>query len=253
MTCIAYKEHRPSAELSKYVDSIWWIGNNDDHRPHRVLPDGCADILFLNPSESRHELLVMGAMTQANVFDLPKGQFVGVRFRPGMASHFVRIPGSEMVNTLRPLEEAWGRKAKRLADQLLETGCQDEFTGVFESYLVAHLNGHFRTQPDLSPTQRALDWAAQRRGRVRMDDLARLAGLSTRQFRRLCLELTGLTPKYLCRAIRVSNAATQLMSINGDGLASLALDCGYYDQAHFINEFRALAGLTPTDYRAEIS
>jgi hypothetical protein len=95
-----------------------------------------------------------------------------------------------MVNTQRPLEEAWGRKAKRLADQLLETGCQDEFTGVFESYLVAHLNGHFRTQPDLSPTQRALDWAAQRRGRVRMDDLARLAGLSTRQFRRLCLELT---------------------------------------------------------------
>lgn len=85
-------------------------------------------------------------------------------------------------------------------------------------------------------------------GRVRVDDLARLAGLSTRQFRRLCLDLTGLSPKYLCRAIRIRHAASQVLAAN-DGFSSVALDCGYYDQAHFINEFRALVGLTPTEYR----
>jgi AraC-like DNA-binding protein len=249
MTPILYDEYRPSTRLSDYVDSYWRFQNNDAHRAHRVLPDGCADILFLNPSEGDHELMVIGAMTKAAVFDLPKGQFVGVRFRPGMVAAFVRVPGTRMVDSLLPLEETWGPTAKQLAAELLDTESGPELAKSFESHLLAHLSTHFRTQPVLSPTQRALVWASQMHGRVRMDDLARLAGLSTRQFRRLCLDLTGLSPKYLCRAIRIRHAASQVLAAN-DGFSSVALDCGYYDQAHFINEFRALVGLTPTEYRA---
>lgn len=147
MTPILYDEYRPSARLSDYVDSYWRFQNNDAHRAHRVLPDGCADILFHNPSEGDHELMVIGAMTKAAVFDLPKGQFVGVRFRPGMVAAFVRVPGTRMVDTLLPLEETWGPKAKQLAAELLDTESGPELAKSFESHLLAHLSTHFRTQP----------------------------------------------------------------------------------------------------------
>lgn len=248
MTSFAYHEYRPSPLLSSYVDCFWTIENNEPDRPHRVLPDGCADILFLNPDDDRHELAMMGVLTKAAVFPLPKGRFAGVCFHPGMSASFARIPGSEIVDSRLPLKDFWRVSADPLAAKLLEARSMQELVSIFESALVAHLTTQRDVQPALTPTQRALNCAGRMQGRVRVDDLARHSGLSSRQFLRLCLELTGLTPKHIFRAMRLRHAAAQILARNGDGLAQVAQDCGYYDQAHFTNEFRALAGLTPTEY-----
>ena len=92
--------------------------------------------------------------------------------------------------------------------------------------------------------QKALVWMTKNHGCVSIDDLAAQAGLSARQFRRLCVELTGLTPKFLARVLRFRRAL-QHVHAHPCAFARLALDCGYYDQAHFINEFRELSGRTP--------
>jgi AraC-like DNA-binding protein len=107
------------------------------------------------------------------------------------------------------------------------------------------LEAHIQTTPAISATQTAIDYMVRRKGRVSIDDLAEDAGLSSRQFRRQCLILSGLTPKRLCRVIRFRHALSQIGS--RQSWADLAQECGYYDQAHMINEFRELGGSTPCD------
>lgn len=81
-----------------------------------------------------------------------------------------------------------------------------------------------------------------------MDELAGAASLSARQFRRVCLERTGLTPKHLARILRFRHAAQRARPARRADWATIALDCGYYDQAHLINEFREFSGLPPAEF-----
>jgi len=85
---------------------------------------------------------------------------------------------------------------------------------------------------------------AERHGCVSIDEVADQCGLSARQFRRICLAQTGLTPKFLARILRFRHALAQVHA-HPCAFAHMALDCGYYDQAHLINEFRELSGRTP--------
>jgi AraC-like DNA-binding protein len=247
----AYREYRPSAKLATFVE-CFWTHETVEKTVHRVLPDGCADLLFTQTSAGSQELIVVGTMTRASLFDLPKAKFIGVRFRPGMSFLFVPAPGPELVDQRIPLREIWGPKANQLHEQLGDSSLP-QFVAQIESQLIEQLGAQPKGQPLLNSTQRVLSWAQQEHGNVRIDDLADLAGLSERQFRRVCLELTGLTPKQLCRAIRFRKAAAQIANDGRPGLATIALDLGYYDQAHFINEFRAFSGLTPSQYCTDLA
>src|SRR3984893_11365377 len=196
----AYQEYRPSARLARFVE-CFWTHETVGKTVHRVLPDGCADLLFTQTGAAVQELIVVGTMTHAKLFDLPKAKFIGVRFRPGTSFLFVPVPGPELVDQRIPLREIWGPKANQLPEQL--GACSvSQFIAHIETQLIARLYAQPEGQPLLNSTQRVLSWAEEQRGNVRIDDLAGLTGLSSRQFRRVCLELTGLTPKQLCRAIR---------------------------------------------------
>jgi AraC-like DNA-binding protein len=247
----AYREYRPSARLAKFVE-CFWTHETVGKTVHRVLPDGCADLLFMRTGAGSQELIVVGTMTRARLFNLPKARFIGVRFRSGMSFLFVPVPGPELVDQRIPLREIWGPKANQLQEQLGDCS-GPQFMAQIETQLIEQLYAQPKGQPFLNSTQRVLSWAEEQHGNVRVDDLADLAGLSARQFRRVCLELTGLTPKQLCRAIRFRKAVAQLMNDNRLGSATIALDLGYYDQAHFINEFRAFSGLTPSQYCTDLA
>jgi transcriptional regulator GlxA family with amidase domain len=114
----------------------------------------------------------------------------------------------------------------------------EEWTARFEAAITE--------SPEPGPLQQALVWMQQQNGCVSMDDLAGRAGLSPRQLRRVCLEQTGLTPKFLARVTRFRHALAEAHRYPG-AFAGFAVDCGYYDQAHLINEFRELYGRTPTE------
>jgi AraC-like DNA-binding protein len=230
-----YLEIRPSPRLLPYVECYWTRGATEDDLDHRVLPDGCADILFSRQGDEPVGLLVVGTMSRYRAVPIAAGQsFLGVRFRPAMAAGFLSEP---LTDQLLPLESLWGAKARRLYDQLAHSRSLERSIQILES--------HIQTTPAISATQKAIDYMVQRKGLVSVDELANGAALSARQFRRQCLALTGLTPKHLCRVIRFRHAVSQ---IHGQpGWADLALECGYYDQAHMINEFRELGGSTPCD------
>jgi len=145
------------------------------------------------------------------------------------------VPGDRIVDSVLPLEDLWGSRAKRLLERLANAGSPQECARIVQAALP-----EVRTA---GPVERAVQMLERAGGSASIDELAAHAGLSPRQFRRLCLEKTGLPPKFLARILRFRTAAAKLDTCVS--AADLALDCGYYDQAHLINEFREFAGRTP--------
>jgi AraC-like DNA-binding protein len=228
-----YRELAPSPHLAAAIE-CFWVGNTAGGL-HRVTPDGCADILFTGG-----RLQLVGPMTVWQDFPLAADQrLFGVRFRPGAWRPLVGAPCDSLTDRLLPMDDLWGRRAARLAEQLAEAGSAEHMIQAAEAVLPA--------AAEQRPIERALAWMERRRGAVSMDELADHAGISPRQLRRVCLERTGLPPKFLARVLRFRHAQERLAAHSSGGrpLADLALECGYYDQAHFINEYREFSGRTP--------
>jgi AraC-like DNA-binding protein len=96
-----------------------------------------------------------------------------------------------------------------------------------------------------NPVQRAIQCVAAANGNVDLDNVAGAANLSPRSFRRRCLEESGLGPKHLCRVLRFRHACRLARNSARPDWAAIAIDAGYFDQAHFIHDFREFTGLTP--------
>jgi AraC-like DNA-binding protein len=231
----AYREIAPPARFTNAIECFWSLQPFIQDSVHRVTPDGCADILFTRDGETA-ALEVVGPMTSYRDHPIAEGQSLfGVRFRPGMGRAILGVPGARIADGVLPLSDLWGSRVGELLARLSEASTAEQCAAVFSAVLPMTTAA--------SPVQRAVASIELRRGCVSLDEVARDVGVSTRQFRRLCLEETGLTPKFLARVIRFRHVLSRV----GDGgsLADLALDCGYYDQAHCINEFREFSGRTP--------
>jgi AraC-like DNA-binding protein len=228
-----YREHAAPPAVARTVECSWDVRSPDYLQGFSVMPDGCLDIIYTRDNG----LQAIGAMTFERRFDLPAGTFwAGLRFQPGLAGSFFGVPASELTNRSVDLEDLLGRPARELKARLAESG-----PGELVRLLVAHPRIQGRI---LNPVQRAIEAITVARGRVGVDFVANQANLSPRQFRRRCLEESGLTPRLLCRILRFRHAR-QLAERAPRNWADIALAAGYYDQAHLIRDFREFTGRTP--------
>jgi AraC-like DNA-binding protein len=206
-----------------------WIGSAAEPilaRP--VRPDGCIDIVY----SRENGLQVVGAMTVQRCFDMAANSLTaGIRFRPGMAGPFIGMAAAELTDRIVSFDHATERR-------LSSAGSSEEILGLLSSLL--------RT-PENPPgsVQRAIAAMAHSHGQADLDWIADQSNLSTRQFRRRCLDEAGLTPRHLCRVLRFRNAHTLASQMKRPNWAAIAADAGYYDQAHLIRDFREFTGGTP--------
>lgn len=192
--------------------------------------------------ESRFHTEVVGAMTRPHRVDVEAGTtFVGVRFLPGMVASAVPVNGESLTDTTVALEAIWRGDAKLLGKRLLQAETAEERGAVLERMLL------FRRA--VPRAQRGIGLIVERDGQVSLEEVCDIAHLGERHFRRYCLERTGLTPKMLARIVRFRRARLRLAEGSPVSLAQLAVDTGYFDQAHMIRDFRALAGDTPARLR----
>jgi AraC-like DNA-binding protein len=241
---VIYREFAPSPRFGSHIECFWSHVSDAPVPRFRVLPDGCADIIFEQPARDYGGLAIVGTMTRAHAFDIPARQFTfGVRFRPAMGARFLRVPAAEVVDASIPLADTWsGPASKRLLEQLGESRSPRECIAQFEAAL--------GEPPPLDAFEKAIAWLAERRGQIAVEDLADAGGIGPRQFRRICLERTGLTPKRLARILRFRQALAHAGPERKRDWADVALACGYYDQAHLINEFHEFAGTPPGEFIA---
>jgi AraC-like DNA-binding protein len=231
---VAYVEHSPSAALRPWVECIWTRSDSVSSAEHRILPDGCADLVFdLTDGDSA----VVGTMTRPLILP-PSGPsaMIGVRFNPGRAAAFLRIPLAEITDARIPLGAIW----KGWSDSVIE---RPDFIAILETELLRRLD------PD---RDRRVDAAIARivrdNGNVRIDPLAREIGISRQHLARQFLHHVGVSPKTFARVVRFRKLTESLYS-RTEGWADVALEHGFYDQSHLIADFRELAGTTPDAFQ----
>jgi len=258
----AYREQAPPPALAPHVECFWSrtadAAQTDSARSHRVIPDGCMDIVlsFAGPSPGADGratpvgALAVGAMTRAAVFtDSPGTSYLGVRFRPGVAGALFGVPASEMTDKDVGLAEVWpGTNALR--DALAAAPDEASRVRTLSAVVARRLLRAARAPRVVSA---AADRIASARGDVSIGALARDLGVTRQYLARSFAEHVGLSPKTLARVVRarsVVQAARRGITVDW---TTLALEAGYYDQSHLIAELKELTGLAPTAWAAERS
>lgn len=222
-----YLETRPGLALARSVECCW-VSETPGAVEHLVRPDGCLDIVYSRETG----LQAVGAMTVETRFAMNAGsRNIGLRFRPGMAKPFLRVPPPELTDRLVPLEELWGQRARDLENRLDE----QPDPRLIAAALIA--------PPAPAPVKRAIEAIVEAHGAIDLDWAAAQACMSPRQFRRRCFEESGLGPKQLCRILRFRRACE--LAHADAGWAAIAADAGYFDQAHLIRDFREFTGRAP--------
>ena len=270
-----FTQRRPAPPLDKWIEYLWLCRSEPRPRAlERVLPSGGSQlILNLAEDETRvyrdagaqfrtargsHELhcerspgsVLTGISTRFQVIDTDEQAYVaGVVFRAGGIVPFAAPPAHELSEADMPLEFLWGRSSvHRVRDQLLSAVSADAALGRLEAALqqvrrektahpaVQYALSTFRAQPSVARVREVTDEIA----------------LSPKRFIERFKADVGVTPKRYCRLLRFQGVVARAHNAGQTPIdwAALALDCGYFDQAHLIHEFREFSGLTPTAYEA---
>ena len=236
--------HGPLAEL---VEFMWLAeGYVQPHAAERVLPTGNMGLTIdLHPHGNAIPLL-SGASTQSFVLDTSKPlSILGVGFKHGGGFPFISAPPAELQDQSVPLDVLWGRRALTLREQLLEEQAPAERFKILESLLLEMS----RRESSRHPAVRYAIKAFRSGGRApSVAAVTERTGLSARRFIELFRREVGLTPKVFCRVARFRDAVNGIRATSSVDWAQTALDCGYFDQAHFSHDFREFAGMSPSDY-----
>lgn len=228
---------QPCAHLQSWVECGWFYETDIPVSIHRVPPDGCVDILYARGLGLR----AIGTMTVEQGFAVSAGSLqAGVRFRPGMSGPFLGVSPAELTDRGTPLENLWpGGRARELQGQL------DDAKSIRDAMrLLLQRLPTPATEPDA--VQKAIQGMTRANGVVDVDDCACQANLSIRQFRRRCLEASGVGPKLLSRILRFRHACRLARAATDLNWSTVATDADYFDQAHLIRDFREFTGRTPT-------
>ena len=256
-----YLEHIPAAPLNRCVRSLWYARVVDaPHSRERILPTGrvqvilnlARDFLLDCPEDqSLHQMppsLIVGARSTYEIVDTSDmADLIGIVFQPGGFAPFVSDSVDLFSNRNTGLEDAWGDSARALRDRLRELPTPTARLRYLEQYLLQTFAGRLDRNPivdfALSSFQRAP-------GVSTVKEVARSTGWSERHFSQVFREQVGFSPKAWTRILRFQRAVQHLHAGVHVRWAEMALDCGYYDQSHFANEFRAFSGVDATTYSA---
>lgn len=248
---------RPRPPLDRFVESIWVADEYVARAPReRVLPTGSPYLVILlgdrpvqvfeSEDASRpidvSKTIVCGARQAPLIIGTALGPTLGVQFKAGGARPFFDVPAEALAGRAASLEELWGSAAMRLREQLLQAETPVARAGLLEAALFARL----RPSTEQSSVLRQALAAFDEPGLSSVAEVNRRTGLSPKRLLALFRDEVGLSPKAFWRVRRFRAVLGAL----GRGMRgpALAYEHGYYDQPHFIREFKAFAGSSLREY-----
>lgn len=253
--------HFPDAALSLYIDRIWgWEA--DDGKPvplPTLLPGTGAEMVFHYHAPFRaQEASRSFALDQTHLLCLRRRPlalsestslgFIAVRFRAGALHHFTAVPGEELIDQQPRAQDLWGAAGKSLGRRVIDARSNPERVRLLEEFLFCQLDrtlNHYASDR-LVATAASLLYRDCAEGTVA--GLAARLGLGRRQLERRFQGVTGLTLVEARRLARFQKTARKLLLDPSTSCADAALMHGYYDQSHFIREFRTLTSQSPLAY-----
>lgn len=213
------------------------------------VPDGCIDVMFYWSTDYRKMGAdVIGTLLQPHAVKVHSGyHYFGVRFLPGQRFLFDDTPFSEMVEHAIPLQDQPENHA--LIEKIaMAADFESRIAAFMAYYLPKYLADKSNAVMD-GISHHMLQEILNRRGNVKISELAESMGYSERYTSRMFAEKTGIAPKKFCRIIRFQNALQEIEEkcIDHYELCDIS-EIGYYDEAHFIHDFKTFSGQSPVKF-----
>lgn len=256
-----FETYLPPPPLAEFVAHFWFYEGLDvPHDRERVLPDGTCHLMVNLRDEPRslfdrerperttdfRRAWVSGAHTNFLVIDARRGSsLLGAQFKPGGLAPFLPAPVTELRDQVLELDTLLGLIVRDLRDALLEAPTPAGKFRIFERFLLAQARGRMERSPAVGHALRRFLATPHL---LTVDAVADELGISHKHLITRFTAEVGLTPKRFCRIRRFQQVLARIGRQATVDWADLACACGYYDQAHFIQEFREFSGLNPTAY-----
>lgn len=234
-----------SADLAPFVEHYWivrWDLRGQPPRTQETLPHPSVHIAF-ERGQSAVFGVVKGRFTRA-IEDA--GLVFGIKFRPGGFYPFVRSPISRFTNRVVPLADIFGAAGAAAESAVTSRPADAEMVEVAEEFLRGQAPAR---DPIAERLADIVEHIATDRAITTVDAVASRFGYSVRSLQRLFSRYIGVSPKWVINRYRLHEVIDRLANGETVDWTQLALDLGYFDQAHFIRDFKSIIGRTPGEYR----
>ncbi|UPT69595.1 MAG: helix-turn-helix transcriptional regulator [Flavobacterium sp. JAD_PAG50586_2] len=254
-----YQTFEPSEDLAAFVKCYWTLESPKEDIPEKqtIVPDGCLEMIFHHGdlyaqyTEEGNRIIqprcfVFGQLSRPLEIE-PTGVtgIFSVRFHPNGFLPFATLSIKEMENTAVSLERLFGNEGLEMEQQVLSTNSTLEKIKKVETFLLNRLTDSETVDRIVKST---IETILTANGHLSIDELSKQTNINRRQLERKFSSTIGLSPKQLSKTIRLQATLKMLLNKKFTSLTALAYDNEFYDQAHFIKDFRELTGFTPKEF-----
>ena len=257
-----YDQYDPPEVLRSFIRCFWSLEAPEQtiEEKQRIVPDGCMEMIFHygdpykqyfddGSSIIQPRCFVFGQVTSP--LEIAPAGFSGIvaaRFEPDGFIPFSSYPLLKMENRAVPLAELFGNDVTPFENAVLNAASNTKRIGLITEFLTDHLQTAEAADRIIKAS---IDTLLQSNGDINVDQLAGHLQVNRRQLERKFSSAIGLSPKQFSKVIRLQSAIKAMQVNKYTSLTSLAYENGYYDQAHFIKDFKEFTGLSPRQFYAE--
>ncbi|MDD4516211.1 helix-turn-helix domain-containing protein [Massilibacteroides sp.] len=249
-----FKIIAPSLLLAPYIKHYWFLkAEVSDDTQQRIISDGYISLVFhrgeqmnfaSNNALQDKAFLSGQSVGYSDFIRTGKTDMICVTFRPHGARMFFQFPMNELFNRSIAIDVLGSPKLKELNDRLLYTHNTQICVAHIESFLLKYLP----LSKEYNFRRMAAVVQSINQGETNIRSLAQICCLSYKQFSRIFAEYIGCNSKDFLRIIRFQRALYFMQTSPQITLTNLAIDCGFYDQPHFVREFKHFSGYSPSEY-----
>ncbi|RZL17049.1 MAG: AraC family transcriptional regulator [Pedobacter sp.] len=249
-----FQKIAPHQALSPFIDCYWIIETNgEEPKVEKIIPDGFTEVIFHYGSDCRTKI---SGTWQTQCKDLLAGQIksyfylentgsaamIAIKFKPAALTQLFGLDMSEFTDSIGNLDAIGIPELTAIRPLLIPYKDEDAAKKILDNYFLNLCKGIKE-----GPVNIAIDLIFKTNGIVSVNDMAEAAGIGERQLERLFKKYVGLSPKYYARIIRF-NYIFQLINEGKTTWNDIVYQSGYYDQSHFIRNFKAFTGEDPSSY-----
>ncbi len=258
-----YETFAPHPDLAAIVKCYWILEvPGDVETPkQRIIPDGCIEMCFILGDDVRRytsetdfiiqpRAMVFGQITKP-YYVQPTGYVntIAIRFYPFGFANFIIRPIQELADKETPLTSLFEKSLVREMEQkIIKASSTQSRIEVIESFLLSRLSDQFVVDNIVKSTVDAL---VRTKGNEPIKSILKDELSRRRDLERKFSKQVGISPKQLGKIIRLQAALKLMLEQKGENLTQIAYESEYYDQAHFIKDFKEFTGTSPKEYLSD--
>jgi len=248
---------RPHKHLQPYIDR-YWLWEDEKNLP-KIVPGTGTELMFhlyepITAYNAQCDIRIPNCHILSpryvtyHVKTTGRIGFIAVRFRAGAFHNFCNEPISEMIDSFIDVRHIWGHMGIDCGNKVIEAKSLDKRISIIETFLLKCLHCFNKQEQGVDYMVNKIYYG---HNEIKLTELSDELAISNRQFQRKIKECVGVSPKAFQRIARFESILKYLLLNKKSDYLNTVLDRGYYDQSHFIKDFKAFTGEYPSLFLQE--